>query len=829
MRMGIGIGIGRGQNGGFSPVQLFASGEDGAWFDFSDTNTLYQDSTGITPVTADAQLVGMALDKRFNLALGPELVANGTFDAGTTGWGNVGGTVGYEAVWDATNQRATIRRDGGGNGRLTQTLATETSSFLLTYSRDPAQNVIVLSNDVSSGLALTASGRHILAFTGATNQIGLRLSATNAGTWIDNISCKKLAGAHARQATAGSRATYAAGALDFTGGKSLTATMANLGTDATLAYADENGVTILAAQTISGVVTLPQSTALRGAIYLDRALTDSERANLIRYWGDTYADIYVNATAGSDAYDGQSRGRALATIGAAETDALAFGNSVMIGLERGEVWREMLDLETLTGVGVVGVGDTSDPLPTLNGADIASPGGFSLAATYTNTYQITWTHDIADFISKRKIGVWENGTRLKWVSTVALCEAEAGTFHISSSSIPNPVTVYVHPTGDTNPASDGKTYEITAREYGLRVGDSYNVRNVHTTKQANHDGSFVGGFNGYGYGILSTEGVVHNQWVGVGSTHEYCVAYNCEPSTWRNLGATLFITYDTDGGAGATYRHCYAYTDSAVTEVHATFYAHTPGGGPVLDLVTYENCYAYSGYATFNAADTSAMAVQDCFMEYPAGRSNTSGGVGTTNGTTTVDNLTAINCSRLFPYATDLTVRDLRAYIGEAVSGGLFFVTDADVQDSTFIYDSALGEGSTGLFNSTSDAAIFANNVVQNSGFRALRTDDTIASDYNVIRSPAVSTKLYYYVGATNYTWADWIVQTGGDANSTLQASNATSIVTDAAGNDFSFTSTIVDEGGRAAGSRRHIDRPDWTALTTAWDAGFLGIDGTGV
>ncbi len=47
----------------FSPANLFASGEQGAWYDPSDLSTMFQDSAGTTPVTAVGQPVGKILDK----------------------------------------------------------------------------------------------------------------------------------------------------------------------------------------------------------------------------------------------------------------------------------------------------------------------------------------------------------------------------------------------------------------------------------------------------------------------------------------------------------------------------------------------------------------------------------------------------------------------------------------------------------------------------------------------------------------------------------------------------------------------------------------------
>ena len=48
---------------GLSPAYLFASGQQGAWFDPSDLATLFQDSAGTTPVTSSGDPVGRMNDK----------------------------------------------------------------------------------------------------------------------------------------------------------------------------------------------------------------------------------------------------------------------------------------------------------------------------------------------------------------------------------------------------------------------------------------------------------------------------------------------------------------------------------------------------------------------------------------------------------------------------------------------------------------------------------------------------------------------------------------------------------------------------------------------
>ena len=54
------------RSGGFSIADLFASSEQGAWYDPSDIDTLFQDSAGTTPVTASGQPVGLMFDKSGN-------------------------------------------------------------------------------------------------------------------------------------------------------------------------------------------------------------------------------------------------------------------------------------------------------------------------------------------------------------------------------------------------------------------------------------------------------------------------------------------------------------------------------------------------------------------------------------------------------------------------------------------------------------------------------------------------------------------------------------------------------------------------------------------
>lgn len=99
-----------------SPAELFANGEQGAWYDPSDVSTLYQDAYGVNKVTAVEQSVGLMLDKRIEkFQYGPQLSSNHNYD---TGLGET--TSGNPALvyYDSVNNRAVMQRQTGNFAQL---------------------------------------------------------------------------------------------------------------------------------------------------------------------------------------------------------------------------------------------------------------------------------------------------------------------------------------------------------------------------------------------------------------------------------------------------------------------------------------------------------------------------------------------------------------------------------------------------------------------------------------------------------------------------------------------------------------------------------------
>ena len=189
-----------GAGGGFSPLSLFASGEQGAWYDPSDLSTMFQDAEGTTPVTAVGQPVGLILDKSKGLVLGPELVTNGNFSVGT-GWTLSGTTTISGGLLNAASP--------GSEFIATQSVpfvSGKTYELTIVVPTITSGNVSVVYGVGTNVTAITvvSSGTFKSRVAAGSGNSELRLVSSGSGFTgtIDNISIKELPGNHASQATA---------------------------------------------------------------------------------------------------------------------------------------------------------------------------------------------------------------------------------------------------------------------------------------------------------------------------------------------------------------------------------------------------------------------------------------------------------------------------------------------------------------------------------------------------------------------------------------------------------------------------------------------------
>jgi hypothetical protein len=218
IRNGLPIGLGSVAGFGvqqFSPADLFSAGEQGAWYDPSDLSTLFTDSAGTTPVTAVEQFVGLMLDKSKGLVLGSELVTNGDFSSGTTGW------TFYQSTLSAVSGKLRVTALSGAPGAYQSISIVSGKTYEVTFDIDVGTvgtGVYFVGNTGLGGTyTISASGKQTFRFLSTTTNAAFlfyihRNSGAAAGQYfdLDNVSVKELAGNHATQTTSAKRPKLAA-------------------------------------------------------------------------------------------------------------------------------------------------------------------------------------------------------------------------------------------------------------------------------------------------------------------------------------------------------------------------------------------------------------------------------------------------------------------------------------------------------------------------------------------------------------------------------------------------------------------------------------------
>ena len=198
---------------GFTPRSLFASGAQGAWYDPSDYTTLFEDSAGTIPITTPLEKpVGLMLDKSKGLVLGSELVTNGDFSNGTTGWAAGSSTI------SVVGGQLQVQNSGATYGYAYQRVDVvigKTYKVTVTITNVSTQGYINLGSSLGNGSINQTAGPGTinLYFTATSTNCYIQLLNINANNGIalyDNISVKELPGNHAYQTTTTSRPTLSA-------------------------------------------------------------------------------------------------------------------------------------------------------------------------------------------------------------------------------------------------------------------------------------------------------------------------------------------------------------------------------------------------------------------------------------------------------------------------------------------------------------------------------------------------------------------------------------------------------------------------------------------
>jgi len=182
----------------------------GPYLDIPDSLAqTWQDSAGTIPA-AIGSTVGLLTDRSFGGELGGELVVNGDFSVGATGWNaNVGSfsvDAGIGTLTNTTAARATSVSMTTVAGRSYEVLALVTLTNVNCFVRvgthvagDASGQIVASESSVVVGMR-----RVMFVATQSTTYLSLINSASGSSSW-DNISVRELKGNHATQATAGNR------------------------------------------------------------------------------------------------------------------------------------------------------------------------------------------------------------------------------------------------------------------------------------------------------------------------------------------------------------------------------------------------------------------------------------------------------------------------------------------------------------------------------------------------------------------------------------------------------------------------------------------------
>lgn len=286
---------------------------------------------------------------------------------------------------------------------------------------------------------------------------------------------------------------------------------------------------------------------------------------------------YVDSVSGSDANAGTDASVPLQHLAAVPVVT----SGATICLRRGSVFKDSLY------VGIVGVtsainnitvqdyGPVNLAMPLIDNGDAIPAGAWSLSPGTTNVYQATvpgpgtsttTPYGVYNSSGNIWINVWEcksapctptgvggNDTYLSNQLSTSTVDSTAGSYYVAgmTSSAPptnaSSLTIYMHTSDGTSPATNGYSYTFSNRFTAVSIyGNNSIVKNIAAKKSSGNGGSFGGGPDGSNAtytNIEADQGGKHNMICSGG-----CTVNNSKfVDEYYSGGGNMFVAFDQNG------------------------------------------------------------------------------------------------------------------------------------------------------------------------------------------------------------------------------------------------------------------------------------------
>jgi hypothetical protein len=256
-------------------------------------------------------------------------------------------------------------------------------------------------------------------------------------------------------------------------------------------------------------------------------------------------DWFVDSVNGNDANRGNTAAGAFQTIAALEAAGIAAGDRIALS----GTFREQLDI-TVDNVTVGSYGGGA----TLDASDVIPAGSWAATGGTANVYEASVS--LAVSATLQWVNAWEDDEFLARAANVAACDAAPGSYYPSAET--GNITLYVHPYGSTDPTSDGKTYEVSVRQFGLDAGNTTgaSVTGIETKRNLYESGSLRVGRSARLIDCTCSDGSKHNLYYKDGTYLQNVTATN---AYYGGTNGVMFIyNENTPAGLGISHVDCTA-------------------------------------------------------------------------------------------------------------------------------------------------------------------------------------------------------------------------------------------------------------------------------